>query len=205
LLSLFTFSLIVHFAVFQQEDVFDNNAIRFFASHSSPALMNTMKRITFFGSSTFLFPAYILLVGWYISKKKFQYAADITIIAVSSTAMMFALKQFFHRHRPALPIIKALNSYSFPSGHALSSFIFCTILIYLVWKGTLRALYKYLLMFLLFLCPLIIGISRIILKVHYATDVIGGFCVAIVWVILSFVVLKKIRKNNLPEVNNIVY
>jgi membrane-associated phospholipid phosphatase len=198
LLSLFTFSFIIYEAVYEQADVFDNNAIQFFSAHSSQTLIEVMKRITFFGSTTFLFPAYIVLIAGFIIKKKYRYAIDIAIIGISSTVMMFVLKQFFHRHRPQLPIIKDITGYSFPSGHSLSSFIFCTILIYLVWKGTLSPIFKYLLMFFLLLCPLAIGLSRIVLNVHYATDVIGGFCFAIMWVVLSFMTLKKIRKNNPP-------
>ncbi|MEP6750886.1 MAG: phosphatase PAP2 family protein [Bacteroidota bacterium] len=204
ILSLFTFSLIVHEAVYEQEDVFDNNVIHFFLTHSSPALVEVMERITFFGSTTFLFPAYLTLIAWHLFKRKFQYATDIAITGISSTAMMFGLKQFFHRHRPQLPIIKGITGYSFPSGHSLSSFIFCTILIYLVWNGPLSPRYKYTLMFLLFLCPLAIGLSRVILNVHYATDVIGGFCLAIVWVIISFLILKKIRENTAPDTNSSV-
>lgn len=198
LLALFTFSFIIHEAVYQQADVFDNNVIQFFSTHASPALIEVMKRITFFGATTFLFPAYIALIAGYIIKKNYQYAIDIAIIAISSTVMMSVMKQFFHRHRPRLPIIKGITGYSFPSGHSLSSFIFCCILIYLVWKGTLLPVFKYLLMFFLLLCPLVIGLSRIVLNVHYATDVIGGFCFAIMWVVLSFVTLKKIRRNPLP-------
>ena len=201
LLALFSLSFIIHEALYEHEDVFDNNVMHFFALHSSPLLIATMKKITFLGSTTFLFPAYLVLTGWYIAKNKFAYAVDIAIIGISSTAMMFALKQFFHRHRPQLPIIKGISGYSFPSGHSLSSFVFCTILIYLVWKGNLRRGYKYLLTVLLLLCPLMIGLSRIILNVHYATDVIGGFCLAIVWVIPSLIILQKIRKKKLPDFN----
>jgi undecaprenyl-diphosphatase len=197
LLALFTFSLIIHEALYEREDVFDNNAIHFFATHSSPGLIALMEKITFFGSTTFLFPAYIVLIGWYLIKKKYTYAADIAIIAISSTVMMFGLKQFFHRQRPQLPIIKGITGYSFPSGHSLSSFVFCTILIYLVWKGALHLGYKVVLTLILILCPLAIGLSRVVLNVHYATDVIGGFCLAIVWVILSFIFLRKIRKRKL--------
>jgi membrane-associated phospholipid phosphatase len=204
LLCLFIFSFIVHEAVYEQEDVFDNNAIRFFSGHSSPALIEVMKRITFFGSTTFLFPAYIALVACCVFKKRFQYAIDIAIIAISSTAMMFALKAFFHRHRPAMPIIKGISGYSFPSGHSFSSFIFFTILTYLVWKGPLAPVQKYFLMLLLCLCPLAIGLSRIVLNVHYATDVIGGFCLGTVWVILSFAILKRLRKNNPPGPGNTI-
>ena len=195
LIALFTFSFIVHEALYEREDIFDKKVIQFFSTHSSQSFIEVMRRITFFGSTTFLFPAYIVLIAWHISKKRTQYAIDITVIAVSSMSMMYALKQFFHRQRPQLPIIKDISGYSFPSGHALSSFIFCSILIYLAWKGNLQPVTKYILIALLLLCALAIGLSRIVLNVHYATDVIGGFCLGIIWVIISFTILKKIRKN----------
>ncbi len=195
-LSLFSF--IVYAAVNRPEDAFDKNTIHFFALHATPPLVAAMQRITFFGSSTFLLPAYLVLVAWYVSRKKFQYAIDIAVIALSSTALMFALKQVFHRHRPALPVITGVSGYSFPSGHALSSFIFFSILVYLVYKTTWPAAGKILFTIVLLLYPLAVGLSRIVLNVHYATDVIGGFCLAVVWVIIAFSLLRKIRKSNPP-------
>jgi undecaprenyl-diphosphatase len=35
--------------------------------------------------------------------------------------------------------------------------------------------------------------SRIVLKMHYPTDVLAGFCLAFIWVILSFYVLNRIQ------------
>ncbi|HTE11003.1 MAG TPA: phosphatase PAP2 family protein [Chitinophagaceae bacterium] len=196
LIALFTFSFIVHEALYEREDIFDKKVMQFFSTHSSQSFIEVMKRVTLLGSTTFLFPAYIVLIAWHISKKRTQYAIDITVIAVSSMSMMYALKQFFHRQRPELPIIKGISGFSFPSGHALSSFIFCSILMYLVWKGNLQPVTKYILIALLLLCALTIGLSRVVLNVHYATDVIGGFCLGIIWVIISFAILKKIRKNS---------
>ena len=115
---------------------------------------------------------------------------------VKFTIVMFGLKHFFHRHRPPLPIIKGVSGYSFPSGHALSSFIFFSILMYLAWNEPMPQARKYAVMVFLFFCPLAIGLSRVVLNVHYATDVTGGFCLAIVWVILSFIILKKIRQTD---------
>lgn len=203
LLCLFIFSFIVYEAVYQQADIFDDAVIRFFSRHASPAFILLMERITFFGSSTFLLPAYVLLVGWHLAKRKFQYAFDIAMIAISSEAMLFSLKLFFHRHRPAMPILKDITGYSFPSGHSFSSFVFCIILIYLVWKGTLLPIQKFILISLLAMCPLLIGLSRVVLNVHYATDVIGGFCMAIMWVLLSFTILQKTRRKNLPGADTI--
>ena len=61
--------------------------------------------------------------------------------------------------------------------------------LFLIWQGKLRPLLKYVLMTLLFFFTVTIGISRIILNVHYTTDVIAGFCLGVMWVILSFWIL----------------
>ncbi len=196
LVSLFTFSWIVHEAVYEQEYIFDSRVIQYFSTHSSPPFIKAMQNITFLGSTSFLLPAYLILIAFLIFNKRTQHAIDIAVLAISSTAMMFALKAFFKRDRPEMPIIKGVSGYSFPSGHSLSSFIFCTVLILLVWKSHLSPAVKYVLMTLFLLLALSIGLSRIVLNVHYATDVIGGICLGIIWVILSFAILQKIRKKN---------
>src|SRR6476620_2754992 len=121
------------------------------------------------------------------------------IIAITSSALMFVLKEFFHRKRPDLPLIRTLDNFSFPSGHALSSFIFCSVLVYLVWKGGLHRAWKWVLSALLMLFSICIGISRIVLRYHYASDVIAGFCLALAWVIFSLWLEKKLtsRKTEL--------
>ena len=63
LLSLLVFSFIVHEAVYEREDVFDQAVIRFFSAHSSAGFISIMKGITFFGSTTFLFPGYQYNIG----------------------------------------------------------------------------------------------------------------------------------------------
>ncbi len=186
LMALFIFAFLADEAVYEHEDSFDKSVISFLSTHLTQGVIQVMKDFTFFGSSIFLFPAYIIMIVYFIIKKKLRRAIDISIIVVSSTGMMFLLKQVFHRKRPELPIIKGIINYSFPSGHALSSFIFCSILAYLIWQGKLSPLLKYLLMTLLLLLTITIGISRIILNVHYTTDVIAGFCLGIMWVIVSF-------------------
>ena len=197
LASLFIFALIANEAVLENEKIFDNKVIAFFSSFSTAAFIQWMKIFTFFGSSYFLLPAYLLLVGFFLVKRKFVYALDIVIIAVTSTVFMQLLKRIFQRHRPDLPIIKGITSYSFPSGHALSAFIFCSILVFIVKNGAWKKTYKWIASVLLMLFALLIGVSRIALKVHYPTDVIASYCLGIVWVIFSFYFLKKIDRKYL--------
>lgn len=193
---LMVFAYIADENVLENNKVFDEEVIVYVAAHSNPLLVQVMQIITFFGSSYFLLPAYIVLIVFFLLKKQKTYAIDIAIIAVSSTAILFLLKEIFKRHRPLLPVGKILLSYSFPSGHSVSSFIFCSVLAYLVWMSLIKKIWKYIVALLLLLFAAVIGLSRIILNVHYATDVIAGFCFGTVWVVISFWVMRKIRNKN---------
>lgn len=196
LLSLFVFAYLAHEVVNENEKAFDDKVSGYIISFSNDHVISVMKFFTFFGTIQFLIPAYLLLIIYFYGKKRYRYCINIAIISISSSALMFALKDIFHRERPQLPIIKSLT-YSFPSGHALTSFIFCSILIYLAWKSRLQPFLKWLLIILLLLFTLTIGISRIILRMHFPSDVIAGFCLGIAWVILSFWLLRKIDYSNI--------
>jgi membrane-associated phospholipid phosphatase len=192
--SLLVFAYIADENVIEKNNQFDNAVIAYVIAHTSPLLIKVMLAVTFFGSSQFLLPAYILLIALLIWKNKKAIATDISIIAISSTLVMFLLKVYFKRHRPSSTLVKTIVGYSFPSGHSVSSFIFCSILAYLLWKTNISSFKKYTLSLLLLLCTIAIGLSRVILMVHFATDVIAGFCFGIAWVLSSFWAIKKIRK-----------
>jgi len=199
IISIFVFGYIAHEIVGENETVFDEKAFHFFAGFNSPGFITINRILTFFGASYFSISAYIILLTiLFLSGRKTD-GINIAIIAVTSTALMFGLKEFFHRKRPDLPLIRTLDNFSFPSGHALSSFIFCSVLVYLVWKGGLHIAWKWVLSVLLMLFSICIGISRIVLRYHYASDVLAGFCLALAWVIFSLWLEKKLtsRKTEL--------
>ena len=192
IIYIFVFGYIAHEIVGENETVFDEKAFHFFAGFNSPGFITINRILTFFGASYFSISAYIILLTiLFLSGRKTD-GINIAIIAVTSTALMFGLKEFFHRKRPDLPLIRTLDNFSFPSGHALSSFIFCSVLVYLVWKGALKNTWKWILSVLLILFSVCIGISRIVLRYHYASDVIAGFCLAVAWVIFSLWLERKL-------------
>jgi membrane-associated phospholipid phosphatase len=201
IVSIFAFAFLAKGVVEGREEKFDNSVFSFFDQFSSPSVISVMRVVSFFGSIQFLIPAYITMIAYFIMRKKYRNAVDITIIAITSSALMFALKTIFHRQRPDLPIIKGIYTYSFPSGHALSSFIFCSILVFIIQNGVWKKLYKWMLSILLLACSITIGISRIILRAHYPTDVIASFFLGIVWVIVSLWLLKKINRQYMIRQN----
>lgn len=160
------------------------------------SFIRIMSVVTFFGSSVFLLVATLLLIGYFLIKRKWYYAVAIGLISVSSTGIMFLLKQFFKRHRPLHPSGKLLLNYSFPSGHSVSSVVFCSILAYLLWKTNTGKTTSIVGVCALMLFSLLIGLSRIVLNYHFATDVIAGFCFGVVWVLLSFWVMKHCMRYN---------
>lgn len=201
LAAVFLFGFLADEVVLEKEDLFDTRVFNFVAQFATPPFIHAAHVITFFGSSLFFFPAYSLLILYFLIKRKRAYALDIALVGISSTLLMTVLKNVFRRQRPDHPIFQALTNYSFPSGHALSSFIFCSVLIYIVWNGKLQTAWKWLVSVLFFLFAVSIGVSRIVLRYHYASDVLAGMCLGFAWALFSLWLLKRLRArstNNQP-------
>lgn len=185
LIALYIFGLLTDEVIIEKENQFDYAVFHFLADDLTPGLIRVMRFFTFFGKPEFLIPAYIVLILYFLVKGKKQFAIETAIMGGSSTLLLFGLKSFFQRKRPYGPILKHLDGFSFPSGHALLMFVFCSVLIYLVWNSNLKKIWQWTFAILLFLFSLTVGISRIILRVHYASDVIAGFCLGYAWVIFG--------------------
>jgi len=192
--ALFVLAVTVHEVFFENEQAFDNKVFSFFSRISTEGVITVMKFLTFFGAPMFLVPAYLFLIAYHILRKKYRYSLHIALIAITGTILMFGLKDLTHRHRPDLPAIAGAHNYSFPSGHELSIFIFSGILIYLAWHSSFSPIYKWLITVLLFCVTITVGISRIVLRLHYPTDVLASFCLGIVWAITSLWLLRMVSK-----------
>jgi undecaprenyl-diphosphatase len=204
IILLFVFSLVAHEIVLENEDWFDTHAFDFLKSRSTPAVIAVFKFITFFGSPRFFLPAYVILILLLLYRHRREDALHVALLGIISTLLMFGLKRVFARGRPELPLFRELTNYSFPSGHALSSFVFCSAIIWLVWKSQIAKAWKIAIACFLLFFSLCIGISRIVLRYHYASDVLAGFCLGFGWVLLYFLLQKWInrrRNKNIFPVN----
>lgn len=189
---LVVFVLLAYHVVHLRRETFDRPLMLYFYEHRYPALVRTMRFLTFFGSGFFLLPAYMLLVGYLWFKRLFREALAIAVIAFLSWLFLSQLKVFFHRHRPDLPLLTDITTYSFPSAHAFSSLIFFSILSFVIWKSGKPSWLNRFVVFTLLLLPVFIGLSRIVLNVHYPTDVLAGYCLATMWLILSYGVFRRL-------------
>ncbi len=152
------------------------------------------KVITFFGSTPFIVAlSVILFVVFLICKKKNMAYLTASVIIIS-TILNNVIKIIVMRSRPEVLKLVIETSYSFPSGHTMASVTIYGILLYLVNKTDLKSGLKNILRVILIILPILIGISRIYLGAHFATDVIGAYLVSS---ILLLVTTYLVDKNNL--------
>ena len=126
------------------------------------------------------------------------------VIAIGGVLLMFILKQLFNRARPLMPLLEPVQGLSFPSGHALMSMSFYGLLIFLVWENVSNQVSKWILSILLFTFILLIGFSRIYLRLHYFSDVIAGFAAGIIWLSLSIWMIRRIERFSRKEIDPVV-
>lgn len=189
-IALSAFMFIADEIVIEKEDLFDSRVFEYTWQFSTPAHDRIALFITSLGTFLFLVPAY-LGIGIYLSlKKKRRYAITIGVISVLSLLLGFVLKEVFHRQRPLLKHLDPVIGYSFPSGHTMAAFTFSGIMIYLLWNARIPVYARALGTVFFFLLAVAIGLSRIYLHVHFASDVIGGFCVTVGWLSMCFVAMQ---------------
>ena len=181
--------------VIEKENHFDVVAYNRLATYDSPFNTKAALFITNFGSGFFLIPAYLTILLIYLKVRKYREAMIVGTVASVSLLSGWLLKDLFHRARPTFPFISGAGGYSFPSGHSLGGFTFSGLLIYLLSKTSVSSYKKWILSALLFLFSLLIGISRIYLRVHFASDVLGSLLLTLVWLSLTFILLETIEKN----------
>lgn len=149
-----------------------------------PALTSSMIGISFVGSTLFLLIATAAFVIWFALMRWRRDAILFTVTMVGAAILNTTLKLAFHRPRPNPYFdLRAPSSFSFPSGHALASFCFYLGLAAILTTRVERRNMRVLLWVLASFCVLLIGLSRIYLGVHFTTDVIAGYCAALIWVI----------------------
>lgn len=144
--------------------------------------------ISFLGSAITLIT--LALASIFLVKDK-KYSKLIMLNLALSFILNRILKLIIARPRPPRLRLVIENGYSFPSGHSMVSFAFYGFLIYLINKNLKNKKIKYPLIILLSLLILLIGISRIYLGVHYVTDVLGGYIIGLIYLIVFIKILKK--------------
>lgn len=144
-------------------------------------MTNIMQFITFFSDPIWCILLSCLMI-LFVKNKKISKAFILNLILVF--LLNYVLKILFSRNRPADINLIVETGFSFPSGHAMMSLGIYGFLIYLLLLSDKNKISKIIGTCFLILLIFLIGISRIYLGVHYATDVIAGFVISASYLLL---------------------
>ena len=107
----------------------------------------------------------------------------VAVNLVCVVALNTVLKFIVQRPRPDGFRLISESGYSFPSGHSMVAMAFFGLLIWMVWRYHRRDAMRVVWCVCFGIVIAMVGVSRIYLGVHYASDVLAGFCVSLVWLI----------------------
>lgn len=153
-----------------------------YAGHR-PALAAIAHGLTALGEPTVLIAACVACALWLWYAGRGRLGVLLLLIAMLGRGLSEAQKYWIARARPDLEAhLVVVKTQSFPSGHAASSMIFYLALTIALTTGTRwqRAGPAAAVML-----SLLIGTSRVMLGVHWPSDVIGGWTFGMLWVLLT--------------------
>jgi len=162
----------------------DHAVAQLVAVFRSPALVAPFLWITSLGGLPVIGPLLLLacVMLWLLRRQ--WLVAPLLASSLGAVAFTQLGKLAFHRPRPMEAALLE-SSYSFPSGHATLAVAFYGFLGYLLMRYAERWKIRVNLFFLTGALILLIGLSRIVLGVHYLSDVWAGYLLGALWLIIG--------------------
>ncbi|MBS3083481.1 phosphatase PAP2 family protein [Candidatus Pacearchaeota archaeon] len=145
--------------------------------------------VTTIGSTWVIVSLFVIALTVLILRKRWRYALLSTIALSGALILQLTIKFLVHRTRPQ----NLIETYfSFPSGHAITAVVFVSLLIYSFKDDFKNKTVKYILIVGFSIFFISIGASRIILQVHWFSDVIAGWSLGLFWFMLVVLVERSI-------------
>jgi membrane-associated phospholipid phosphatase len=166
---------------------FDIRCAEFWREHGGGNAWEVMKFFTDLGSIATMTMVALLGAVWQFSHRRRTFGSAWFGIAVTGALLNLLLKTSLDRPRPPeawrdRAVLETNQSY--PSGHAMGSVIGYGMLCYALLRQTRIPLRRTLIVLFFVVLVAGIGLSRIYLRAHWFSDVIGGYAAGLFW--LSF-------------------
>lgn len=144
------------------------------------------KLISWLGQPEVIVPLVMITAGWLFYRK--QSIRDLTLILImTGNSLALLIKAFAERPRPSSGLVHVLthqNDFSFPSGHALAA-VLTAGAVWIVFRNRrCKLLHPILIIYVL-----AIGWSRVYLGVHWLSDVLAGYVIGLLWLVMVIILL----------------
>lgn len=161
--------------------------------HLSLETLRAFSIITRLGNVEVLFAIGALVFAVLAARRRWLLAAAWVATTLSGALLNRVLKAIFERSRPLHDHgLTAEAGWSFPSGHASGSMLVYGLLAYVVVRNTPSAWHIPAALGGIALI-IFVGSSRVILQVHYLSDVLAGYASAAAWVAVCIAALEAVR------------
>ena len=173
----------------------DEGAVAFVQSYATPALTQTARAVSLFGSVAFLTVASFVAALVFLRKRWFDAILGLALTMLGGSLLNMLLKQLFQRQRPVFetPLVD-LKTFAFPSGHTMGATLFymflAAVVAYAMKSRRMAALAFAGALLLIGL----IGLTRIYLGAHFVSDVIGAIVAGVAWLAFCWTAVETLRK-----------
>jgi membrane-associated phospholipid phosphatase len=178
---------------------FDNAGRAWVVAHQTPLLYKLALALTWIGS-----PAVMVLLaigaGVWFYRRGGRSKAGVVVAAPAVGGLLSGIiKVLYGRARPAGGALMSIPTYSFPSGHAATSAAVVVTLCYVLARERMISWPTAILIG--GAVPLVVGLTRVYLDVHWITDVVGGWTVGLFVAAMSAAAYERLRKS-VPPIGN---
>jgi undecaprenyl-diphosphatase len=180
-------------------DQFDHQVAKAMGEHAGehPALLHFFRFVTQLGGYQWM--TGMTLVGTLVllARRRRLLALVWLVAALGGVGITGAIKETIDRKRPANPdaAVREHNA-SYFSGHSMGSVVGYGMLAYIALLRLQQRRLRTATVTGLVVLVLLIGFSRIYLRAHYFTDVLGGYCIGTVWLASCISGLEVVRRRH---------
>jgi len=180
-ISIIIFVIITRLLLIDKISSFDSKVYEIITSIKCKPVTMFFKVITVFSNTWFvmLLTAIIMIIS---KNKKRTFYISLNVIICFLLNQVF--KFIFARERPLGINLISEDGYSFPSGHSMISVAFYGFLAYMYLHSNKSRKNRLITIIFFVVLAFLIGISRIYLGVHYASDVLAGFALSLAYLII---------------------
>lgn len=158
-----------------------------------PYLSAFIKLSGVLGQSFLLWALFVLGAIFLAVKRDWRAFFLLLIIGLVGHWLLGPVKAWFQRPRP-VPGLPGATGFSFPSGSAYLAAVVYGSLAFFLSRHTSKWWVKFVLFAGALLAMMLVGLSRVWLRLHWCSDVLGAYALAASWLLLNLLIYQKIQQ-----------